>query len=162
MLSSDYYRGKEQTYLKHYFLEKYLEAVVYHIGYANREFVYVDCFSGPWRNDHDQFADTSIAIALKGLNNARQGLAAKGKDASIRAIFVEKDPAAFAALQQALDLHRGTISTTAFHGTFEEKIPNIIQAVGPKCFELFLDRRALVDNGQNSKARKRGRWDRHQ
>ena len=44
-----YYKGKEQTYLKHFFLERYLETVAFHIGYSHREFVYVDCFSGPWR-----------------------------------------------------------------------------------------------------------------
>ncbi len=36
-----YYKGREQTYLKHLFLERYLETVAYHIGYSHREFVYV-------------------------------------------------------------------------------------------------------------------------
>ena len=40
-----YYRGKEQTYVKHFFLEQYLETVAFHIGYTHKEFVYVDCFS---------------------------------------------------------------------------------------------------------------------
>ena len=46
MKSPEYYKGKEQTYLKHFFLEQYLETVALHIGYAQSEFVYVDCFSG--------------------------------------------------------------------------------------------------------------------
>ena len=31
-----YYKDREQTYLKHFFLERYLEAVAYHIGYSKR------------------------------------------------------------------------------------------------------------------------------
>ena len=39
----EYYEGREQTYLKHFFLERYLETVAYHIGYWQQEFAYVDC-----------------------------------------------------------------------------------------------------------------------
>ena len=60
MNSPEYYKGKEQTYLKHFFLERYLETVAFHIGYTYREFVYVDCFSGPWKAADEQLADTSI------------------------------------------------------------------------------------------------------
>ena len=90
-----YYKGKEQTYLKHFFLERYLEAVAFHIGYAHREFVFVDCFSGPWHAADEALADTSIRIALDKLNYVRNGLAAQHRYANIRAIFVEKDPIAF-------------------------------------------------------------------
>ena len=40
MKSPDYYRQKEQTYLKHFFLERYLETVAFHIGYSHLEFVH--------------------------------------------------------------------------------------------------------------------------
>jgi hypothetical protein len=43
MKTPEYCRGKEQTYVKHFFLEQYLETVSFHIGYTQREFVYVDC-----------------------------------------------------------------------------------------------------------------------
>jgi len=49
MKSVGYYRGREQTYLKHFFLERYLERVAYVIGYSQPQFVYVDGFSGPWK-----------------------------------------------------------------------------------------------------------------
>jgi len=29
---ADHYRGREQTYLKHFFLERYLERVAYKVG----------------------------------------------------------------------------------------------------------------------------------
>jgi hypothetical protein len=97
-----YYKDREQTYLKHFFLERYLEAVAYHIGYSQKEFVYVDCFSGPWRAEDEELGDTSIRIALDRLNSVRNGLAQRQKYPSIRAIFVEKSPSAFATLKQVL------------------------------------------------------------
>lgn len=46
MKPASHYPGKEQTYLKHFFLEKYLETLAFHIGSKFPDFVYVDCFSG--------------------------------------------------------------------------------------------------------------------
>ena len=139
MQSASYYRGKEQTYLKHFFFEKYLETLAFHIGFAYKEFVYVDCFSGPWRANDEQLADTSIRISLDRLNYVLQGLAAQQRHPTIRAIFVEKDPAAFAALTQALNDHSGAIKTKAFLGTFEENIPQILQEVGTAFAFFFID-----------------------
>ncbi len=134
-----YYKGKEQTYLKHFFLERYLEAVAFHIGYAHREFVFVDCFSGPWHATDEALADTSIRIALDKLNYVRNGLAAQQRYANIRAIFVEKDPTAFRMLQATLDQHRGAIKTTALPGTFEDNIYAILKKVGRAFAFFFID-----------------------
>jgi len=139
MKPAAYYRGKEQTYLKHFFLERYLETVAFHIGYSHRDFVYVDCFSGPWQSTDESFADTSIRIALDKLNYVREGLAKQERYATIRAIFVEKDPAAFCALEAALEQHKHAIKTTALPGTFEDNIPTILQAIGSTFAFSFID-----------------------
>jgi three-Cys-motif partner protein len=139
MKPAAYYKGKEQTYLKHFFLERYLETVAFHIGYTHREFVYVDCFSGPWKAADEHLADTSIRIALDKLNYVRDSLAARGRYADISAIFVEKDPTAFRALETALTRHRRAIKTIALHGSFEENIPTILQAVGSRFAFFFID-----------------------
>lgn len=139
MKPAEYYRGKEQTYLKHFFLERYLETVAFHIGYSHRDFVYVDCFSGPWQSSDEAFADTSIRIALDKLNYVREGLAAQQRNAAIRAIFVEKDPTAFRALEAALKQHQHAIETTALPGTFEDNIPTIVQAVRGTFAFYFID-----------------------
>ena len=139
MKAAAYYKGKEQTYLKHFFLERYLETVAFHICYSHQEFVYVDCFSGPWKAADEQLADTSIRIALDKLNYVGEGLAAQNHHANIRAIFVEKDPAAFRTLETALHLHRGAIKTTAFPGTFEDNISKILKAVGTAFAFFFID-----------------------
>jgi three-Cys-motif partner protein len=139
MKPAAYYKGKEQTYLKHYFLERYLETVAFHIGYTHKEFVYVDCFSGPWLAADEELADTSIRIALDKLNYVRNGLAAQQRYANIRAVFVEKDSAAFRTLQTTLDHHRGAIKTTALPGTFEDNITAILQEVGTAFAFFFID-----------------------
>lgn len=139
MKPAAYYKGKEQTYLKHFFLEQYLETVAFHIGYAHQEFVYVDCFSGPWRADDEALSDTSIRIALDKLNYVRDALAKQQRYAKIKAIFVEKDPAAFQTLQITLDKYRGSITTAALPGTFEENIPKILQMVGLVFTFFFID-----------------------
>lgn len=141
MKPAAYYNGKEQTYLKHFFLERYLETVAFHIGHTHKEFVYVDCFSGPWRSAEEDLSDTSIRIALDKLNYVRDGLAANKRYPKIRGIFVEKDPAAFRALESALQQHRRAILTTALAGTFEENIPAILKAVGSAFAFFFIDPR---------------------
>jgi len=135
----EYYKGKEQTYLKHFFLEQYLETVAAHIGYVQSEFVYVDCFSGPWRAEHEDLADTSIRIALDKLNYVREKvLAPHERYPTIRAIFIEKDPTAFAALGD-LELYHGSVKVTALPGTFEDNIPAILVEVGRRFSFCFID-----------------------
>jgi three-Cys-motif partner protein len=134
-----YYRGKEQTYVKHFFLEQYLETVAFHIGYTQREFVYVDCFSGPWRHEDEDLADTSIRISLDKLNYVRDGLAAQHRHPVINAVFIEKDPASFATLRQAVERFHGAVSTLTLPGEFENNIPQIISAISGKFAFIFID-----------------------
>jgi three-Cys-motif partner protein len=139
MKPAAYYRGKEQTYLKHFFLERYLDRVAFHIGYTHREFIYVDCFSGPWQAADEELADTSIRIALDKLNYVRGALVEQGRNPTIRAIFIERDPTAFGALQTALQQHSHSITTIPLPGTFEDNIPNILQHVGNSFTFCFID-----------------------
>lgn len=135
----DYYKDREQTYLKHFFLEQYLETVAYHIGFSQREFVYVDCFAGPWRAADEALGDTSIRIALDRLKSVKSGLARQGKHPVIRAIFVEKSPASYATLQQVLAEHSGDVKTLALLGAFEDNIDRILSEVGHTFAFFFVD-----------------------
>lgn len=139
MKSPEDYRNREQTYLKHFFLERYLEKVAFHIGYTHRSFVYVDCFSGPWQSADEDLADTSIRIALDKLNYVHQGLAETGRQVDIQAIFIEKNPSSFSELSEALQVHSHSIQSTALHGTFEENIPSILQRVEERFAFFFID-----------------------
>jgi three-Cys-motif partner protein len=141
MRKPEFYKGKEQTYLKHFFLEKYLQRVAFHIGFAYPRFVYVDGFSGPWRAQGDDLSDTSFRIALEQLNYVQTALAdpPHHKQPKIEAIFVEKDPSAFTTLQQAVNEYSGSVKVKALPGTFESNIPKILQSAGTAFVFFFLD-----------------------
>ena len=139
MKPTDYYQKREQTYLKHLFLEQYLETVAYHIGYYHREFAYVDCFAGPWQAADMELGDTSVRIALERLNQVQVGLVKHLKRPIIRAIFVEKSQKAFKKLRSMIEQHSGTVRTTAFQGTFEDNIGNIVKELGTTFAFVFVD-----------------------
>lgn len=133
-----YYQHREQTYLKHFFLEKYLERVAYNIGYSQPEFVYIDGFSGPWKSFDEEFEDTSFRIAINKLREVRSGLARAGKHPTIRCVFVEKDPRAFRLLETAIrDIT--DFEVRALHGNFESLISKILELVGNSFSLVFID-----------------------
>lgn len=133
-----YYRGREQTYLKHFFLERYLERVAYNIGSFAPQFVYVDGFSGPWRSEDQAFEDTSFMIAIATLRRVREGLAKLGRTPTISCVFVEKDPEAFALLQKAVAGVQD-INVTVLNAEFERAIPDVLTAIGKAFSLVFID-----------------------
>src|SRR5262249_12892229 len=136
----EHYRGREQTYLKHFLLENYLERVAYHIGYYQPQFVYVDGFSGPWRaSDEATFEDTSFMIAIKKLQEVHRGLSESGKKPKVRCLFVERDPQSFQALSKAIDGIGGPVEVRAINAAFEEAIPTIMEFVGSAFALTFID-----------------------
>jgi len=133
-----YYQGREQTYLKHFFLERYLERVAYNIGSFADEFVYVDGFSGPWKSVDESLEDTSFIIAVKTLRQVRDGLAKVGKSRRIRCLFIEKDPVAFRALEHTVK-NISDLEVKALKGDFEQVIPQILRFVGKSFSLVFID-----------------------
>jgi three-Cys-motif partner protein len=138
MKSLGYYRGREQTYLKHFFLERYLERVAYNIGSFANEFVYVDGFSGPWQSAHEALEDTSFIIAIRKLREVREGLAKVKKHPRIRCLFIEKDAAAFARLERAISVVKD-MDVRALHTEFEQAIPDILRFIGSAFSLVFID-----------------------
>jgi three-Cys-motif partner protein len=144
----EYYGGREQTYLKHFFLERYLERVAYNIGSFSSEFVYVDGFSGPWRSEDQSFEDTSFMIAIATLRRVRDGLKKINRTPSIRCVFVEKDPKAFRLLQQAIaDVQ--DIQVTVLNAEFEQAIPDLLTAIGKAFSLVFIDPSGWTGFGLN-------------
>jgi three-Cys-motif partner protein len=134
----EYYKGREQTYLKHFFLERYLERVAYNIGSFANEFVYVDGFSGPWQSGDETLDDTSFMIAIRKLRQVREGLAKIGRTPKIRCLFVEKDPAAYRALEAAVRSVTD-IQVRPLNGEFEQSIPEVLKFVGKAFSLVFID-----------------------
>ncbi len=134
-----YYLGREQTYLKHFFLERYLERVGFNICSFRNEFVYVDGFSGPWKSVDEKFEDTSFMIAMQELRKVRDGVAGLGKRAPrIRCLFMEKDLVSFRDLKRAID-DVTDLEVEAVHDEFEKAIPSILSFVGESFSLVFID-----------------------
>lgn len=138
MKSVESYRGREQTYLKHFFLERYLERVAYIIGWFYPEFVYVDGFSGPWRSASEEFGDTSFIIALQKLRQVRAGLAERGREVTIRCLFIERDPARFEALRRATETVPD-FEIRVLNGEFEDSVDEILDFAGSSFSLTFID-----------------------
>lgn len=138
MRPAEHYRGREQTYLKHFFLERYLERVAYKVGSFAKEFVYVDGFSGPWRTEDPGFGDSSFVIALNKLREVREGLAAIGRTPKIRCVFVEPDPAAYPLLERATSKVTD-IEIRTLNSEFEPAIPEILRIAGTAFSLVFID-----------------------
>jgi three-Cys-motif partner protein len=136
---AEHYRGREQTYLKHFFLEKYLERVAYKVGSFATEFVYVDGFSGPWRTEDPSFEDSSFIIAINKLRQVRDGLkTAMKRSPKIRCVFVEPDPAAYPLLVQATGSVTD-IKVKTINSEFEAAIPEVLRIVGRAFSLVFID-----------------------
>ena len=138
MKPAESYRGREQTYLKHFFFEKYLERVAFKVGSFAKEFVYVDGFSGPWRTEDPGYGDSSFIIAINKLRQVRQGLATLNPTLKLRCVFVEPDPEAYPLLVQATanvtDMEIKTINSQ-----FEVAIPEILKIIGRAFSLVFID-----------------------
>ncbi len=143
MSSSDLYAGREQTLVKHFILQKYLERFAYIVGSHWDVLTYVDCFSGPWNARSEKFEDSSFAIALKELRNARDALAKqRGRNVQLRCFFLEKNRAAYAKLKEFAD-GATDVKIETRNATLEESIPDIADFVrrgGAKAFPfIFID-----------------------
>src|SRR3954470_361538 len=92
------YAGREQAYVKHVFLESYLESLVFKTASAFTHIVYVDGFAGPWQSANERFEDTSFGIALSALRKAKDAGKKLGRTVKMTALLVEREPQAYARL----------------------------------------------------------------
>ena len=123
----DYYQGREQSFIKHLFLQKYLENAAYKLFQGRSPvFNFVDAFAGPWRNaDSESLSDTSFALALATLDNVRRILAKLGHpNFKIRFRFCERNPDSVAKLQ-AFAAGKTEFDIKVFSGAFEDNLEGI-------------------------------------
>src|SRR3954467_7785680 len=99
MPSVEDYVNREQAYVKHIFLERYLEALFHKTGSTYNHIVYVDGFAGPWQSADEQFGDTSFGIALSSLGKAKASLQQRGRAVKMTALLVEKNAEAHGRLE---------------------------------------------------------------
>src|SRR4029079_6683867 len=95
------YAEKEQSLVKHEILRRYLSTFAHKVGSGWDSITYVDGFSGPWNSVSADLKDSSFAIALGQLRQARETHRAR-KNLRLRCFFVEQDRSAYAHLEQSV------------------------------------------------------------
>ncbi|OAN61543.1 three-Cys-motif partner protein TcmP [Sphingomonas sp. TDK1] len=132
------YAGREQAYVKHHFLADYVERLVFKVASAYQEVVYVDGYSGPWKDQGENFEDTSFGIALEALRRAKEAWAKLGRtDVRMTALLVERNAAAYARLQEIIPLYPD-IAIKTFNGDFVQAIPDLLRAIPQRAFSFVL------------------------
>jgi three-Cys-motif partner protein len=131
------YSGREQAYVKHIFLERYLEALVFKTASSFDHVVYVDGFAGPWQSANEKFEDTSFGIALSALRRAKETWKKNGRDVKMTALLVETDDAAYARLTTIPPKYPDIIIKT-YHADFLSIISAVLKDIPDDAFVFFL------------------------
>lgn len=129
MLSLKDYVGREQSFLKHTILETYLQRLFMIIGRAEVIINYVDCFAGPWADDNKELKDTSIGLSIEQMRKCVATLRKNHqRSVKFRALYIEKDRAAFARLNDYLGKHRDSAAhVECRQGDYTTLIPEIME-----------------------------------
>ena len=112
------------------------------VGSFAKSITYIDCFSGPWNLRSEDFHDSSFAIAINQLKKAKAALSKRGKQLSLRCMFLERDPAAFAKLAtftNGVENIEIRTKNDKLEGSIAD-ILNFVRAGGRKTFPfIFID-----------------------
>ncbi len=130
------YAGREQSYVKHVFLENYLESLVHKTASTYPHIVYVDGFAGPWQSANERFEDTSFGIALDALDKAKESWRQMGRNVRMSAHLVERDATAYVRLME-VPKHFPDILVSTYSGDFVRLIPTILKAIPSDAFAFF-------------------------
>jgi three-Cys-motif partner protein len=141
--TGDLYTGREQTLVKHFILQNCLERFAIIVGARWDTLTYVDCFSGPWNVQSEQFQDSSFAIALEQLRKARKVHRDRtGRTLKIRCFFLEKKRSAYDRLKHFTN-QITDVEIEAKNKALEDAVQDILDFVkqgGPKAFPfIFID-----------------------
>jgi three-Cys-motif partner protein len=130
------YAGREQAYVKHVFLENYLEALAHKTASTYPHIVYIDGYAGPWQSANERFEDTSFGIALNALRQAKESWKQIGRDVRMSAHLVERDGAAYARLADIPNRYPD-VSVSTHSGDFVGLIPTILATIPTDAFAFF-------------------------
>jgi three-Cys-motif partner protein len=137
MVSLHHYVDREQSYVKHVFLESYLEALAHKTASSYPHIVYVDGFAGPWQSANEDREDTSFGIALRALRQAKGSWKEKKPNLRMSAFLVERDPAAYQQLARIPDLYRD-VTIKTYNDDFLSVFPTILRDIPEDAFAFFL------------------------
>ncbi len=137
MVALSNYAGREQSYVKHVFIERYLERLVHKTASAYPHIVFVDGFAGPWQSVNEKFEDTSFGIALNALRRAKASWNDRGRDVMMSAFLVERDAEAYKRLAQVPPKYPD-IAIKTYSADFLMVLPDILRDIPQNAFAFFL------------------------
>src|SRR5579883_199413 len=138
MVSFNDYSGREQSYVKHVFLESYLERLVHKVASKYAKIAYIDGFAGPWQSANERFEDTSFGIALNALRRARASWKAKQRDVRMFAFLVEQDQVAYQRLA-GVPAKYPDVSIRTYNDDFMKVFTSIVRSIPEQdTFAFFL------------------------
>jgi three-Cys-motif partner protein len=137
MVALSDYTGREQSYVKHVFLENYLERLVHKTASVYPHIVYVDGFAGPWQSANERFEDTSFGIALTALRRAKASWKDHRRDVKMSAFLVEQNPIAYKQLER-VPARYPDINVKTYCADFLEVILTILKDIPAGAFAFFL------------------------
>ena len=126
-LNPEFYRGREQSYIKHLFLNEYIQTAAFKtLQGRSRIFNFVDAFAGPWNvSDEKNYSDASFHQVLHTLEAVRSSLGRQGNAGlKINFCFCETNMKAFEKLRQYADGHC-KFQIHVYHGRFENHLDEI-------------------------------------
>jgi three-Cys-motif partner protein len=125
---SDPYSDREPTKAKHFILKNYLQELAFKV-IRFFDLTYVDGFSGPWKTQTEDFADSSFMIAITVLRDAQEKILAQtGRRPKIRCFFSENNRDAFVKLTAAIapfNKPDENFEIKTYCGQFEDAVPEI-------------------------------------
>lgn len=137
----DLYRDREQSFIKHQFLTRYLQTAAYKTLQGHSPtFNFVDAFAGPWRvSDDAKYSDASFDQAINTLESVRADLGKRGVGGlKIRFCFCEQRPEAVARLREYA-ASKGRFEIHIFEGAFEDNLNAIAAKLTDGFTFTFID-----------------------
>ena len=136
MVTLSDYSGREQSYVKHFFLESYLERLVYKVASRYRHIVFVDGFAGSWQSANETLEDTSFGIALNALRRAKKFGREHRRPVTVSAFLVERNRAAYKRLAQ-VQANFPEVKIKPYNEDFLDVLPDILRHIPKDAFTLF-------------------------
>jgi three-Cys-motif partner protein len=137
MVALSDYTGREQSYVKHVFLERYLERLAHKIASVYSHVVFVDGFAGPWQSANEKLEDTSFGIALNALRRAKASWKARHREVKMSAFLVERDRDAYKKLAQ-VPARYPDIAIKTYEADFLMVLPKILKDIARDAFAFSL------------------------
>jgi three-Cys-motif partner protein len=137
MVALSDYAGREQSYVKHVFLERYLERLAHKIASVYPHVVFVDGFAGPWQSANEKLEDTSFGIALNALRSAKASWKARHREVKMSAFLVERDGEAYKKLAR-VPARYPDMTIKTYEADFLTILPKILKDIPRDAFAFFL------------------------